>query len=234
MLADINVGDEIVFTYIEAEETLLILTIEKIVKEPELLTCRGIYNGQIDSHSVEIEIDGKPVAFSINGNFNPDLIESGSIIEFTYTESEHRPLIISVDNVEQPAEEDDDFVIGEGIYVGQIDPQSVEIQIQRAFTLAGDIDVESIEDGALVAFTYMESGQQAVIESIQKVEQPIEGDYMHGTLVGRIDANSIEVEYYQAFTVGEVDLDNIDDGERIVFTYRSGEHRPELISISMP
>jgi hypothetical protein len=233
-MSDINAGDEVVFTYIEAETGLLILTIEKITKEPELLTGRGIYNGQIDSHSVEVEIDGQPVAFSINGSFDPDLIESGSMIEFTYTDDEQRPFIISVDHIEQPDDGENGFLVGEGIYIGQIDPQSVEIQINHAFQLAEDINVDSIEDGALIAFTYIESGQRLIVESIQEVEQPIEGDYIHGTLIGRIDAHSIEVEYFQAFSVGEADLDNVDDGDRVVFTYRSGEYRPELISITLP
>ena len=104
--------------------------------------------------------------------------------------------------------------------------------INRAFVLNQGISVEGIADGSLVAFRFRESGLRPVIESIKAVDQPLEGEYMHGTLVGQIDSHSIEIEYFQAFALGRgVSVEGIADGSEVVFTYNEGETRSVLTSI---
>ncbi len=224
-------GSAIVFTYVEEENRPLILTIEALESFPEVLTAKGTYNGQIDSHSVEIEINGEPIAFTIGENISLEGLSEGDKIEFTYIEELNRPQLLTIDYIESPEEESPDLLIGEGIYIGQIDAQSVELKLNRAFALAEDINIDNFEDGVLVAFTFVESGQRAIIESIKVVDQPIEGDVMHGTLIGRIDSQSVEIEYYQAFAIGNASLADISDGDYVVFTYHPEEHRPVLITI---
>ena len=230
----ISDGTTVVFTYVEEENRPLILTIDAVEQVISTLMAEGVYNGQIDSHSVEIDVDGETKVFTIGEGLSLEGLESGAIIRFTYREEEHRPLIISIDSIKLPAGGDEGELVGEGILVGLIDAQSVEIQINRAFIFADDIsidDLESIEDGSLVAFSFVESGQRAVIESIRAVEEPVEGDFTHGTFIGWIDSQSVEIEYFQAFATGEADLEGIADGSSIIFTYRLKEYRPELISV---
>lgn len=228
-------GTKVAFTYVEEENRPLILTIDAVEQEIATLTAEGIYNGQIDSHSVEIEMGGETRAFSIGEDLTLDGLESGAMIKFTYHEEEYRPRLISIDSIELPAGGDEGVLVGEGILVGLIDAQSVEIQINRAFVFADDIgadDISAIDDGSLVVFSFMESGQRAVIESIRAVDEPVEGNALHGTFVGWIDSQSVEIEYFQALAIGEADLEGIADGSNIVFTYKLGEYRPELISVT--
>lgn len=231
----LNDGTAVVFTYVEEENRPLILTIEAVEQAIATLTAEGIYNGQIDSHSVEIEVGGETKAFSIGEGLSLDGLESGAIIKFTYREEEYRPLLISIDSIELPSGGDEGVLVGEGILVGLIDAQSVEIQINRAFVFADDIgadDISAIDDGSLVVFSFMESGQRAVIESIRAVDEPVEGDVVHGTFIGWIDSQSVEIEYFQALAIGEADLEGIADGSNVVFTYKLGDYRPELISMT--
>ncbi len=228
-------GTAIVFTYVEEENRPLILTIDAVEQVVSNLTAEGVYNGQIDSHSVEIEVEGETKAFMIGEDLSLEGLESGAMIKFTYREEEQRPLIVSIDSIELPSGGDEGMLVGEGILVGLIDAQSVEIQITRAFMLADDIsaaDIDNIEDDSLVAFSFMESGQRAVIESIRAVDEPVEGNVAHGTFIGWIDSQSIEIEYYQAFAIGEADLEGIADGSNVIFTYKLKEYRPELISVT--
>jgi Cu/Ag efflux protein CusF len=225
-------GSTIAFTYVEEETRPVLLSIEVLKPAAELLTGEGIFNGQMDSNSVEIEMDGEPKAFAIAPEVSLANLESGSRIIFTYREEEFRPLIISIDHIEQPVGDVEEFMVGEGVFVGQIDPQSVEIKINRAFILADDINTDGIDDGSLVAFSFLESGQRAVIESIKVVEEPVEGEVMHGIFVGQIDSQSVEIEYYQAFAIGEADLGGVTDGSDVTFTYLPAENRPVLLSIS--
>jgi hypothetical protein len=235
-IEDLIAGTTVAFTYVEEENRPLILTIAAVEQVISALKAEGIYNGQIDSHSVEIEVDGETKAFAIGEGISLEGLESGAIIKFTYREEEYRPLIISIDSIELPAGGDEVELIGEGVLVGLIDAQSVEIQINRAFIFADDIsveDLENIEDGSLVAFSFMESGQRAVIESIRAVDEPLEGNVAHGTFIGWNDSQSVEIEYFQAFATGEANLESIADGSNIIFTYRLKEYRPELVSVTL-
>lgn len=232
-LPGLEAGDEVHFTYREEEEGFFILTLDKVEKEETGLGAEGFYMGQIDSHSVEIEMEGMPVAFSVKPDFDAGGLEIGSKIKFTYKEEEPRPLILSIDHAEPPAESEDGYLIGVGLYVGQIDPQSVEIQIRQAFELAIDISFAEVEEGALIAFSYSEDQQKAIIESFLVTAEPIEGNYAFGTLIKHLDQNLVEVEYFRAFDVGDADLGEVQEGDRVTFTYKKGELRDHLASIAV-
>jgi hypothetical protein len=241
VITDLVDGSRVEITYVEADagevenggdRRPLLLSVEAIDLPPEINDVHGIYVGQIDSHSVEIEIEGNPQVFALGGGLTVDHLESGTEVFITYRQEGQRQLLLSIEPVTGPVGNGNELLVGEGLLVGLIDAQSVEIMINRAFVLDQGVGVEGIDDGSLVAFKYRESGLRAVIESIEAVNQPLEGEVMHGTLVGQIDSQSIEIEYFQAFALGHgVSVNGIADGAEVVFTYIEGDHRPVLTSI---
>lgn len=230
----IGIGDgtAVVFSYIEEETRPILQSIEAIGTEDEVLVGEGIYIGQIDSHSVEIEVEGQPEAFAIGEELSLEGLEYGSRIAFTYREEQYRLLLLTVQIIEEPLDGGIDNLGGEGILEGQIDSQSVEIKRNRVFILGEKVSVENIENGSLVAFTYTESGLRAVINTLEAVDQPLEGEITHGNLIRQVDNQSVEIQYYQAFALGEgVSVEGIADGSEVIFTYRKGLHRPVLTSL---
>jgi len=233
--AGISDGSRVVFSYTETEERPLLLSLTAAVMEETgtVTNGEGIYTGQIDSHSVEIEVDGQARAFAIGEGVLVENIDSGSRVTFTYREEEYRPLLLSIEVVEAPVGGGEAEIVGEGIYVGQIDAQSVEIEINRAFVYGGEVSVDGIEDGSLVAFTFVESGARAVLDSIKAVDEPVEGNVAHGTFIGQIDGQSVEITYFQAFALGEgVSVEGINDGSAVFYTYRAEQQRPVLTSLT--
>ena len=234
-------GARVAITYVEADtrglengddRRPLLLSIETVDLLQEVTEGSGIFIGQIDSHSVEIEIEGKTQVFALNREISVDDLTSGTEVFITYRQDGERQLLLSLDPIQILIGDGNDLLVGEGLLIGLIDAQSVEIMINRAFILDQGISVEEIADGSLVAFTFRESGLRAVIESIKAVEQPLEGELMHGTLVGQIDGQSIEIEYFQAFALGRgISVEGIADGAEVVFTYDKGDYRPVLTSI---
>jgi hypothetical protein len=209
-----------------------LLSIQAIEVGFEVIEGEGFYIGQIDNLSVEIEIEGKPRAFRLADGVQVEGLENNTKVNIQYRFEDEQFLLLSIKPVEEPIVDENELLVGEGQLIGLIDAQSVEIKINRAFILDPGVSIEDINDGDLVAFKFRESGLQAVIESIRTVEQALEGELMHGTLIGRIDGQSIEIEYFQAFALGSgVSLTGIEDGDDIFFTYLEGEHRPVLISV---
>ncbi len=234
-LSGIPDGSEVAITYIEDEERPLLQSIEVLgVEEKEVIQGEGIYVGQIDMNSVEIEVNGEPAAYAIGEGLSVENIEDGSKIKFTYSEDAARPILKSIEVIKAPEEEEIDMVLaGEGTLIGLIDSRSVEIEVYRAFMLDEDVNIEGIEDGSLVAFTFTETGQRAVIDWIEAVDEYIEGEVMHGTLVGHIDSQSIEIRYVQAFTIGDaINIEEFDEGAEVIFTYSVDSHRPQLETLT--
>jgi hypothetical protein len=231
-VVDISDGSAVAFTYTEEEARPVLFSIRAVEIEDEILQGEGIYTGQIDSHSVEIVVGSQPKAFALGEGVSLDHIEDGSRVVFTYRKEETRPLLLSIEMTDRPADGETGDLVGEGILVGQIDAQSVEILLNRVFMLGSDVSTEGIDEGSLVAFTYSESGQRAVLDSLKAVDEPVEGDIAHGIFIGHSDSQSIEIQYYMAFALGAaVSIADIADGAEVVFTYREGLHRPVLTSI---
>lgn len=240
-VANISDSAQVVFTYIEEEDRPVLLTIEAAadekVEDEEVTQAEGIYNGRIDSTSVEIETSQGPRAFEIGENLDADSLVEGSKIAYTYSEGETRPLLIEVEMLEEAARPADNELVGEGVYVGQIDSRSIEIEMNRVFVLGETARVDNIEDGSDVAFTFRETGQRAVIDSIEAIEQAPEGEIMQGTYIGQVDSQSIEIFYAQAFTLGEgVEVNHLAGGSEVVYTYLEEPgrpYRPVLTSITL-
>ena len=243
VITGITDGSRVEITYAEADtpeaehdgdQRPLLLSIKSVDLPPEVIEVFGIYTGQIDSHSVEIKIEGEAKVFALDGGVIVDDLESGTEVFITYRQNGQRQFLLSIEPVTGPVGDGNHLLIGEGLLTGLIDAQSVEIKINRAFILDQGVSIEGIADGSLVAFIFRESGLRAVIESIKAVDQPLVGEVMHGTLVGQIDGQSIEIEYFMAFALGSgVSVEGIADGAEVVFTYDKGEYRPVLTSIKV-
>ena len=204
-----------------------------VLDEAELTKDKKDKDSDSDGPSVEIEIEEEIKVFRLVDEVVVDELETGLKVKFCYQAKQEGNFLLSIEPLKSPAAEEGTVLVGEGQLVGLIDAQSVEIKINRAFMLDPGVSIDELEEGDLVAFTFRESGLQAIIESINAVDQPQEGDLMHGTFMGSIDGQSIEIEYFQAFALGEdVSLDEIKDGEDIVFTYCEGEYRPLIVSVS--
>jgi hypothetical protein len=234
-LAGIEDGTPVAFTYVEGETRPVLISIEALAPLDEEVVLQGVgfYTGQIDSHSVEIEVGNEFVAFGLGEGVSVAGISDGSRVAFTYIESEQRPVLLSIEVLDEPDESESGVLTGEGILVGYIDARSVEIELNRAFALGDDVSVGNIEDGSLVVFSYTETGQRAILDSIEAVDEPMEGNLLHGTYIGQIDSQSVEIQYFKAFAIGEgTGIEEVSDGSEIVFTYREGPPRPELISVA--
>lgn len=232
-VADISDGSKVVFSFHDAADRPILQSIEMIDGADPYLKGEGIYNGRIDSRSVEIEFDGQPKAFALDRKAEVDNLVEGSRVVFTYEEGEYRPLLLSIEVVEAPVGGVDDELKGEGILIGQSDAHSLEIERKRAFGLDKEVTVEDIEDGATVAFTFTETAQGAILDFLEAVDEPLEGEIMHGTLIGQIDSQSVEIEYIQVFAIGQgISIEDIEPGSEISFTYQEGPHRPELTSVT--
>lgn len=232
--AGISDGSAVTFTYVEGETRPVLQSIEAAGEEELLLSGEGIYNGQIDSNSVEIEVDGQEVAFAMGEVGFVDDIADGSRVKFTYRDDGLRPVLESIEVIGEPAAGGaESLIAGEGVKEGLIDSRSVEIEMHRAFVLGEGLSVGTIEDGAGVAFTFSETGQRAVLNSLEAADEIPEGEISYGTLVGQIDAQSVEIRYIQVFAFSEgAGVENIPDGAEVVFTYRQDEHRPVLETIT--
>lgn len=230
----ISDGTAVVFSYVDEETRPVLLFIEAVPVEDEVLQGEGIYNSQIDSHSVEIEFEGQPTAFALGEGITVDNIAEGSRIAFTYREDAERMVLLAIEVIEEPVSDGNGELAGEGTLIGQIDAQSVEIEISRAFVLGDEVSVEEIEDGSEIAFTFTETWPRAVLESIEEIDEPVEGEAPTGILVGKIDSQSVEIQYFRAFALGEgVNISDIEDGTEVIFTYREGPYRPILTSITV-
>jgi len=237
-VADLKSGTEVAIVFYEAADRPVLKEIEPLETAGEIKEGEGIYNGQVDSRSVEIDVDGRPKVFTIDSGLKVDHLVEGSKIAFTYEDGEHRPLMLSVEVLEEAekeeaVDEEKTKIEGEGVLVGQIDSRSVEIARTRVFELGENVSVDKIEDGSEVAFTFVESEHRPVLESIEKVEQPLEGEMIHGTYIGQVDSSSVEIEFHRAYALGDgVSREGIEDGAEISFTYYDDMHRPELVSLS--
>jgi len=237
----IDRGMEVSITYYETEGRPILERIEMLEEPDQVLEGEGIYNGMADSRSVEIDVDDRVRVFTIDSGVDLEGLTEGSIIGFTYKEREPRPLLLSVEVIEKadPDENEEDEeaerleLEGKGIFVGQIDTQSVEIVRTRVFELGENVRVEGIDDGSEVAFDFKETEQRPVLETIEAVDEPLEGEIIHGTFIGQVDSNSVEIEYHQAYALGPgVSAEGIEEGAEVTFAYSEGLYRPELTALN--
>jgi len=133
---------------------------------PEILTGEGVLVGRIDSHSVEIEIDGEPKVFGISDELRDREFHAGEI-SFKYYLDENERAIITEAELEEP--ERGEVNTAEGIFTGLADGHTAELKIDgeyRAYGLAENIDFSGIDVGEKLWIVYQENenGREEIIK----------------------------------------------------------------------
>lgn len=142
--------------------------------ESNEIETKGKYIGLIDNNSVEIEVDGEPMAFRLSEDIKEELANTSGNentevnIKYEVTD-ENQKLLTSLDFVKE---------VIKGKYIGQIDNNSVEIEVDGeigAYRLSEDVKTymenNQIEDGSTIEFTtIVNEYDQLVITSIKKAK----------------------------------------------------------------
>ena len=75
----------------------LLLSIKSVDLPPKVIEAFGIFIGQIDSHSVEIDIEGETQVFTLDSGLKVDAFESGTEVFITYSQKELRQYLLSIE-----------------------------------------------------------------------------------------------------------------------------------------
>ncbi len=139
-------------------------------KESDTHQAEGILTGRIDSHSVEIEVEGQPKAFGLSDTLREKEFAPGEI-SFTYYVDQHgRSIIIDAD-YQEPRQSD--VYTAEGTFLGLADNHTAELEVDgtiKAFGLDEHISFAGIEEGEEIFFAYQENEQgRLVIIKIEKL-----------------------------------------------------------------
>lgn len=145
-------------------------------KNKAIIRDLGIYVGQIDPHSVEIETNEGPQAFQLTEESSPliEELEPNDEVKFHYYINANNQNIL--ETIEKMKSANNDKNIEEtGIYNGQQDPHTIEIETKegpQAFQLSEQArtEVEHLTEGKEVTFTYYKEGPQLIIETIEQTD----------------------------------------------------------------
>ena len=151
-------------------------------EKESVMSDLGIYIGQADPNTIEIETRDGPKAFQLTEKTMSQIedLNENDEVKFTYTANEHDQLVLQ--SIEQTnsneyrnsTENEEKTVIqSTGTYIGQADPHTIEIETNEgptAFQLSNEArqDVEQLTEGSHVTFTYYEEGEQRIIDSIEQ------------------------------------------------------------------
>ncbi len=138
--------------------------------DTDVFQAEGILTGRIDSHSVEIEVEGQLKAFGLSDTLRKKEFAPGEI-NFTYYVDPHgRSIIIDADYQEPRQSE---VHTAEGTFLGLADNHTAELEVDgtiRAFGLDDHISFAGIEEGEEIFFAYQENEQgRLVIIKIEKL-----------------------------------------------------------------
>ena len=156
---------------------------------PSIIESEGIYVGQIDNNFIEIIVESKPEQFFINKNIkeyfdmNSDKykkLNRNDKVYFSYQEDESTGYLIILDIYKYKNIDKENNSI-EGKYIGKIDNNSVEIEVNNeigAYRLSDKAKIilqdEDIDEGDIIYFTYEKNEHnQFIILDIIKIEKRI-------------------------------------------------------------
>ena len=92
----LNFGDNVVFKYYQNEhEQNILVDIDTAERANMIRGVEGVFEGQIDSHSVEITIDGEPMAFTFAEQILIGQFHSGDTVTLDYYEDTNGRLVIN-------------------------------------------------------------------------------------------------------------------------------------------
>jgi hypothetical protein len=171
---NLQTGDVILFDYKEDENgRLVILRLEKVREakkdDPNVLSAAGIFTGRIDSHSVEIKVNGEPRAFGLSDALRDAEFAAGPISFKYYVDKNGRSIITEADWTKA---ETGAVQTAEGIFNGQADNHTVEIKIggeAKAFGLAEGISFAGIKEGEQVFIAFQQIGGRPTIIKVERI-----------------------------------------------------------------
>lgn len=142
---------------------------ESAASASEVFNGSGNLTGRIDSHSVEIEVDGEPRVFGLSDGLREAEFAIGPISFKYYVDKNGRSIITEA---EFTKDEGGAVQTAEGVFNGQADIHTVEIEIggeARAFGLAEEISFTGIKEGEQVFIAYREMGGRPVIIKVERL-----------------------------------------------------------------
>ncbi|WP_432408324.1 hypothetical protein [Wukongibacter sp. M2B1] len=135
----------------------------------------GTYVGQVDNNSIEIKVDNGFMVLMLNDETRNSIeeINEGDEIDFVYYKNENDQYVL-VSIIKKDIDEEVKKS-STGIYIGQLDNFSIEIQIDNVSKVFINYEMEKlingIEQGDKVEITYTENEQgQLSLESLKKIE----------------------------------------------------------------
>ncbi|UNC92233.1 hypothetical protein [Candidatus Contubernalis alkaliaceticus] len=172
--ANLQKGDNITFKYKENQSgRLVIIELEKKGNDhdKELQSAEGILTGRIDSHSVEIKVNGKHQAFGLSEALLEKEFAVGEISFKYYIDKNGRSIITEAD-FQKPRK--DEIKTAQGIFSGLADNHTVEIEINgkpTSFGLEDYVTFIGVEEGQEIFIAYQEDAarERPVIIKIEVV-----------------------------------------------------------------
>lgn len=139
--------------------------------EPEeALKGEGVLTGRIDSHSVEIQVEGEPQAFGLSEKMRDKEFAPGNI-SFKYFVDDQGRSVITQAEFQKPR--DAEIRTAEGVFRGKADSHTVEIEIEgkpRAFGVEENLSFTGINPGQELFIAYQEDDRgREVIIKIEKI-----------------------------------------------------------------
>ncbi|WP_368653278.1 hypothetical protein AB4Y30_16525 [Ornithinibacillus sp. 4-3] len=230
-------------------------------EEMERITNSGIYNGQQDPHTIEIETEDGTVAYQIVMNLRETVekLEVGEEVSYTYYQDGAQLIIEEITGkgiteTEEPEEEttdnesnekEDEKMTASGIYNGRADSHTVEIETETGpvayqLTMEARDQADQLEEGQEVTYTYKQEGEQLIIESIKHTEEQ-EGELITETGIynGQQDPHTIEIETAEGPTAFQLTMearDNVEQlvvGEEVIYEYKDNGTQLVIEKISM-
>ncbi len=144
--------------------------------EEQEISKTGVYMGQIDNSSIEIEVDGESMAFRLTEETRGVIEElnENDQVDVTYYSNEHGQNIL-VTLAKKDMAEEENVKTDVGTYKGQLDNSSIEVEIEGESKSLVNYEMEELLEGIekddKVEVKYSENEQgQLDFKSIKKVE----------------------------------------------------------------
>ena len=196
--------------------------------------AKGIYNGQADPHTIEVETNEGPTAYQLTLEARDDIEDliEGKEVTYVYYDDGIQSTIESISLSDEGTDEMK-RVKAKGIYNGQADPHTIEVETKDGptayqLTLEARDDIEDLIEGQEVTYVYYDNGLQLVIESIELTledKEAIKKITEVGMYNGQADPHTIEIETKDGPRAFQLTLEARDDiaalieGREVTYIY---------------
>jgi hypothetical protein len=145
---------------------------------------KGTYAGQIDSNTIEVNINGKPVAMHltplISGNFAVEAIKIGSEVELMYMSTgKGQNILFFIEETNPAPTERLNIIVSKGVYQGQVDNASIEVNFDNKMQvlrleeeLRKNFNAAMFKKGTKIEFAYYKnSAGQLILVHMERVNK---------------------------------------------------------------